>query len=222
MPSRNKDNDIMIQYSIKEELPSSALPAKAGTNQDGVPLVLLESSDKEEYTRIPGPRKGVDEGHRPRDKPQQGGGGGAGSRPLPGLLFPWTILSTGPTIHKLERGTRRCQQVSVLCLSRKARWLSNTTSSWTSIATLSGLTIPLSARARSSFTSTIEFLDRTRTGVKLGPITSWWIMLQDRTHYFSASTASCSYLLSEPVVEYLPIMANSTSSCRQSALRTSN
>ena len=81
---------------------------------------------------------------------------------------------------------------------------------------------PLVSQGKKLFTSTIEFLDRTRTGVKLGPITSWWIMLQDRTHYFSASTASCSYLLSEPVVEYLPIMANSTSSCRQSALRTSN
>ena len=101
--SRNKDNDIMIQYSIKEELPSSALPAKAGTNQDGVPVVLLESSDKEEYTRLPGPRKGVDEGHRPRDKPQQGGeGGGAGSRPLLGLLFPWTILSTGEGNQEME------------------------------------------------------------------------------------------------------------------------
>ena len=45
--------------------------------------------------------------------------------------------------------------------------------------------------------------------MKLGPITSWWIKLQDRTHYYGVSTASCSYLLSNPVAEYLPTMTTS-------------
>ena len=36
---------------------------------------------------------------------------------------------------------------------------------------------------------TIEFKDETRTVVKLSSITSWWITLQDQTHYFGISTA---------------------------------
>ena len=45
--------------------------------------------------------------------------------------------------------------------------------------------------------------------MKLGPITSWWIKLQDKTHYNGVSTASCSYLLSNPAAEYLPTMTTS-------------
>ena len=45
--------------------------------------------------------------------------------------------------------------------------------------------------------------------MKLGPITSWWIKLQDRTHFYGVSTASCSYLLSNPAADYLPTMTTS-------------
>ena len=63
----------------------------------------------------------------------------------------------------------------------------------------------LVSRGRRLFiSSTIEFLDETRTGVKLGPITSWWIKLQDRTHYYGVSTASCSYLLSNQRPIFFP------------------
>ena len=39
---------------------------------------------------------------------------------------------------------------------------------------------PLVSQGKKLFdTSPIEFLDKTQMGVKLGPITSWWITLQE-------------------------------------------
>ena len=70
---------------------------------------------------------------------------------------------------------------------------------------------PMVSQGKKLFVSgTIEFLDAKRTGVKLGPITSWWITLRDQTHYFGVTTASCSYLPRDPVAVYLSIMAGSS------------